>query len=489
MPITIVSGDNSGNTQTIDSSNAARVTLYGADGAEITKMDKTSSITPGTTRGTPSLASDYKVPRLLRVNSDGALTTGRTLELFDRMEGAAYNSNKWIQTLTTMTMTQATGALTFNAGSSFATTVGALLTSHKFFPFSHRQTLTYRTIVSPGAHFSNNLIELGFGIPTSATAAGVVNGAIWRKDGTGQWIPVLSINGSENFGTGISNATFIAAIPVGQYAIFEVNITNAHIEYSIYNLSGTLQFSQIVDWPASTAGFAATRLSAMLRIYNSASTGTAVQMIATDISVLTTDFDKGRMWAETQAGNAEGGIVTSPTAYTQIETYANNAAPATATPSNTAAAIGTLGGHAAWNNAGTSFAASDALDLIIFGAAVSSPYGMMIKGIHLDSVNLGAANGAAIYTLEWFLSVNSSALSLATAAPYSPMKKVLGFQTLANAAAIGQNLSPRLDVVFNAGIYVFPSRFVVIGCRVIGASVATASQVIRTSCTLDGYFE
>lgn len=68
-------------------------------------------------------------------------------------------------------------------------------------------------------------------------------------------------------------------------------------------------------------------------------------------------------------------------------------------------------------------------------------------------------------------------------------RKVLGFQTLANAAAIGVQFSPTIDIRYGAGIYVPPGRFLGIGTRVIGASAATASQVIRTFATYDGYFD
>jgi len=494
MGIQVVSGASS-DVLTIDpTSKAARTTLYGADGVELTKIDHTttgSGITAGTTRGIPVIGADYKTPVLLRSTGDGSLITGdRNLYLYDSCEGAAVDTNKWIQTVATMTITQATGVITFNANSTVTTTTGAMHLSHRFFPFISRTSLVFRCRARATANFNNNLIELGFGSPASSTSASIVNGACWRKDGTGQWVPVITIaSGADITGTPISNATFTGQIATTDYAIFEVVLNNDRVMFSIYKTTGELVFFQNIDVTVSSAAFSQTHLQALVRTYNSAGTGTAVQLFVDEISVWASDFQMNKPYAEALAGMGYGGIVTSPTAYTQLETYANNAAPSTATPSNTAAAIGTLGGLAAWNNAGTSFGASDTLDLIIFGAAVPSPYGMMIKGLRIDSVSLGAANGAAVYTIQWFLAVNSSALSLATGAPYAPMKKALGFQTIASTAAIGTQFSPVIDVRFGAGIYVFPGRFVVVGARVIGASAATASQVIRTACSIDGYFE
>ena len=55
-------------------------------------------------------------------------TSDDTVYLFDSVEGAAYNSNIWIQSLTSFTMSQAAATgIPFNAGSSVTTGQGAML--------------------------------------------------------------------------------------------------------------------------------------------------------------------------------------------------------------------------------------------------------------------------------------------------------------------------------------------------------------------------
>jgi len=474
-------------------SNAAHTTIYNPDGTVLAIKDKTSmGIVPGTTYGMPLIGADNETPRLSRAMTDGSLITGgeRVLALHDACEGAAVNTNKWIQTLTTMTITQAAASgILLNASAIGTTTTGAMQTSHRFFERPSRSGILAQARVRSTAHFTNNLFEVGFGSPATATSASIVDGAIWRKDGTGQYVPVIGINGSETLGTPIPNATYDAAIGVTQYGLFEVEVDPARCIFRIYTITGSLFNEQVIDFDPTTPSFAVTRLQAMFRTYNSNTVATPVQHFVDEIGVFWQDLTYGKQWAEIKVSQSDHVVSSPTTAFAQLATYANNAAPGTTTPSNTAAASATLMGLAAWNNAGTSFAASDTLDLIIFGLQIPSPYSLVIKRVRIDNISLGAASGAAVYSIQWFLAVNGSALSLATAGTYPPMKKALGFTTLANAAAIGSRFDTAIDVSFPAGVCVFPGRFCVIGARVIGASIATTNQVIRTAADIDGYFE
>ncbi|HTQ48350.1 MAG TPA: hypothetical protein VMI75_36590, partial [Polyangiaceae bacterium] len=377
MPFGIIGTAGGGSVQQeVDASKAARVVLYDSSGNPIALADRASGgVTLGTTKGVPNIGVDYKTPVLLRARSDGSMITGdQTLLLYDRAEGSAVDTNKWVQTTTTMTITQAGGIITFNAGSSFATTVGAMQTSHRWLPFPNRTALVFRQRGADGAHFANNLIERGFASPASATSASLVNGAVWRKDGTGQYIPVISINGSEYLGTGISNATFTASVPAGQYAVFEIVLFNNHALFTILTTTGAVVSFQTIDFPASSTSFQQTHLQAMVRIYNSASTGTAVQTFQDDISVWSSDYQPNKPYAHQIV--AQNGNLVSPTAYTQLANYANSAGPSSATLSNTAAGYTTLGGQ--WQFAAVAGAETD---YALFAFTVPSPYTLYITDV------------------------------------------------------------------------------------------------------------
>ncbi len=487
----ITSGTGDGSTLTIHpTAKAARALLYDTNGNPITLVDRTA-ITPGGVGGVLNLLGDYKTTRTVRGAPDGSIrASNETLLLYDECEGGAYNQNKWIQTATTMTASQsaATGVL-FNAGSSVASTVGIMHLSHRRFPKLHRGGLVIKFKTKHTAHYANNLIEMGFGSPASATAATLGDGAFWRKDGTGQYVPVIAINNAEILGTPVDNSTVTAIVTPTDYFNLEIQLFDDHAHFIISSQSGVIINSQDLDWDGvSQPHFAVTHLQAMYRMYNSAATSTAVQMYTHCVAVYAIDCAPSRTYREIMSGQGDVSIQ-SPTAYTQLANWTNNAAPTTRTPTNTAAGESTLGGIISWNNAGTSFAASDTLDLILFGVQVPVPYTFFLTGIRISTVNLGAANGAAIYTIQYGAAFGASAVSLATAAPYPAMRVGLGFQRLANAAAIGECFDK--DTIWTPGtpIAVQPSRYIHIIARVIGASAATASQVIRTAVTIDGWFE
>lgn len=475
---------------TVDvTSKAARATLYDTGGTVLTKADK-SAIVPATTPGLPIVGADGSLARLARSMSDGSLANGQpVLEMFDPIEGAAVNTNTWTQTTTTMTIAQASGVITFNNGSSFATTVGALQTAQHLCPIMSRSKTLFRSRQRHGAHFNNNLIELGFMTPASATASAIGSGAVWRKDGTGQYVPVLSIAGSETLGTPISNATIVAAIPSTNYALYEVEADGYGAWFRIVTMDGVLVSEQRVNFPGNTGDWTVSHLTPAIRIYNSASTGTAVQLFVAETAVYSLDVNQSKPWAHQMAGNGWGHFQ-SPTAYTQTANYTNVTAPTTRTVTNTTALEATLGGHCSWSNGANSFAANEgaASDLIIFGYQIPTPYAFYCTGIRIDTVNLGAANGAAAYTIEYSLAANSNAVSLATAAPNAPRFIPLGFSNLAGTAAIGTAFSGPIDHAFSTPIVIQPGRFIHVVARVIGASAATASQVIRTVALLEGYY-
>jgi len=475
---------------TISTQKSANTTIYTTMSGEAFHPDHEIAGDFFTTSdGFPIVASANEKPILLQTTPDGSLsTTGKTLHIYDAMGAAAVNTNKWIATSTTMTQTLSAGILTLNSAANATAAVGTQILSHKFMLPTPRGTLIFRCKARHTLHYFNNIIELGFGSPATAVATSIGNGACWRKTGSGQYTPVISVNGSEVYGSPVDNNLFENSIKTNEFAEFAVVIKGRKVSFSIAKITGELVFFQTLELPVTLTSFTATRLQAMARTYNGGATAVAVQVFLTGISVWSYDVDLNKPWSEVTAGMSHN-AVTSPTAFTQLETYTNNVAPTTATPTNTTAVVATLGGLSPFSNGANSFAASDTLDLIIFGVVVPSPYQLIIKGIRIDAVNQGAASNAAIYTIQWFLAVNDSAVSLATAGVYPARRKVLGYQTLVGSAPIGTQLTPAIDVRFGAGLCVFPGRFVQIGARVIGASVATASQVIRASATIDGYFE
>jgi hypothetical protein len=463
--------------------DAAKVLLY--DGAGNPAVLADNAVLPANSGGLAIAGKDYKLARALRATMDGALQIAEeTAFLSDVVEGAAVDTNKWIQTTTTMTIAQANGVITLNASSLTTTATGAMLISHRTLPLLRRSPLVASFRARYSATASNTIVEMGFGAPATAIAASIGNGACWRKDGTGQWVPVISINGSEILGTPVSDATVRAAMAVADYAIFWVMLEQTRATFQIVNQSGVLISRQVVplDGGSAAQGFTVTHLQAMQRVYNSGTAGAAVQLFLSGTDVYAIDGVLNKSWEQQVIGMGSGGSITSPTAFTQLANYANSAAPATGTPSNTAAGYTTLGGQ--FQMAAPAGAETD---LVLFGFQVPTPYQLYVKRVKISAFNMGAAVATTPTLLQWGLGFNSSAVSLATAAPYAPMRKAIGAQAIAVGAAIGTMYGP--DCVEWSGFEcVQPGRFFHVILKV-PVGTATASQLIRGVCSVEGYFE
>jgi hypothetical protein len=175
-----------------------------------------------------------------------------------------------------------------------------------------------------------------------------------------------------------------------------------------------------------------------------------------------------------------------------LSQYANSAAPAAAVLSNSVPSYATLGGL--YNFAAP---ASAETDFALFGwsapgalAAVQAH--LFITDIQISLVNTGAAVATTPTIVEWGLAVNSTAASLATTdgggtgGVFGPRRLSLGSQTLLVGALIGSQ-PPIIQRIFGALPIVEPGRFMHIFFRV-PVGTATASQVLRGSISINGYF-
>lgn len=466
---------------------AGRVILYGPDGNPVSAQNS-SAVVPLTQGGVINAGRDYKLARVVRASPDGTLRTADdSLYLYDAIEGAAVDTNKWVQTTTTMTITQAVGTGTlFNAGSSVAATVGAMHVSHRRFAFIPRSSIAFRTRLRATAHFVNNIIECGLvNPPATATTAIVPDGFFWRKTAAGDWFPVISIAGVEFLGTAITNATYIAAVATTDYAHFAVFVEESRATYRIVTSAGAIVGTeQIIDFSnfVGAGTLAVTHLAAFLRNWNSGATGTAVQLFVTQTAVVGLDSISQRPWDASLSAMGHGSLTNPLTTFAQLANYANSAAPASAALSNVAAGYTTLGGQ--WQFAAVAGAETD---YALFGFTNPSPYTLMVRRVSISAFNMVVAVAGTVHSLQWGLGFNSSAVSLATAAPYTPMRKTIGQMFALVAAPVGAGFS-NSPVVWEGLEPVFPGRFFHIILKMPTAT-ATATQIIRGTATVEGYFD
>lgn len=491
MGIEIKSGAST-DLQTVDpTSKAARVTLYDPLGNVVVQSNRAA--VAETAGGNIIAGKEYKTSRTLRSGSTGALQIAGddTVLLADAFEGTVRNLNQWVETATTQASAQAVATgLTLNSAATTTTTTGIIESSHRQFPLMARAGLVFRAhcrIVG----LTNCVEELGFSDQTSATTALNNNGAFFRRDSAGSLQPVLAFNGTETQGSTMTGPA------TTDYASYEIYLEETRATFSIVSHTGAMISSQVMEIGSSGGGagsvtqarmFALTHIPCMLRVYNTGAAGTAPQIIVNNVTVQIVDVWSQRDHSVQQSGLGLNSL-TSPTAYTQLANYANSAAPASATLSNTAAGYTTLGGQYQF-----AAQATNETDFALFGWTNPTPYTFYCTGIRIgEMMNLVAVVTTTPSVYMWGAAFNSSAVSLATGAPYTPMRVQLGVQGFPTSAinttlgAIGA-VAPGFSWTPGTPMAVQPGRFLhIILKQMLGS--ATATEIFRGSVTIDGFFE
>jgi len=480
MSIIIKSGSGS-ELMTVDPiSLAARITIYDAQGNPIQVQNK--NVLSSTQKAQMSMGSDGTNGRFLRTDRFGQLSINNpNLAWYDSAEGVAVNTVIWTQSLTTQTMTQANESILFNASAITTLATGSMLVSTKQFFKKPRVPLVVRFTKVLLNHVNNSVIELGFGSSASAvTATPIINGAFMRKDTDGSVYLVVSSNGTETLSLPQTSPNTTS------YYTIEIMLMDDKATLVVFDSVNAPIIDVTLSLPVATqALWSVSHLPIYARTYNNTAPASPTTLRISTTSVFELDFADTKPYPHKMAALGKHLWNNPFTAFNQLANYTNNTAPILRTPSNTVAGETTLGGQISWANGANSFGASDTLDLILFGYQNVTPYQMCITDISIGTINLGAANGANEYTIQYFIAINGSAISLATAS-YS--RQTLGFQNLSATSAIGSRFLDRISENYQTPIVVEAGRFFVIGARILSGSVS-AGQIIRTMANLKGYFE
>lgn len=468
-------------------SRAGRILLYGADGNPIVYANR--GAVADTVAGALQAGKDYKISRVIRSSPDGTLrTSDDALFFYDAFEGTTRNLNLWVETATTMASAQAVATgLTLNNASTLTTTTGILESSNRQFPLVPRTGLVFRCHLK-ATGLTNCVEEWGFSDQTSATVALHNNGAFFRRDTTGTLFAVLAFNGTETLGSAMTGPA------TTEYAWYSVFVEESRATFQVVSAAGVLLSSQVMEIGSSGGGagsatqarmFAVTHLPCFLRVMNSGAAGTAPQIVVNQAVVMELDSLSQRDWRIALSGMGYNSL-SSPTAYTQLAQYANSADPAAAVLSNTAASYTTLGGLYLGP---TPTPAGAVTDFALFGWQNPSPYTFYFTGVKISSMNRGVAVATTATVLEWALAFNSSAVSLATTAPYSPMRVPIGRQVFAIGAVV-ESLPSNPEIVWSpqTPMAVQPGKFLHVILRV-PVGTATASGFLRGHVAIDGFFE
>jgi hypothetical protein len=470
----------SGDQATVDpTSKALRGVLYDAAGNLLSPAVGAQT----TAAGLLLAAQDeggLAVP--VRAGKVGSLGVGLGQLLFwEDFEGATFHSSRWTGALNTFTVanTAATG-VNLNSGAVTTASAVTVLNSARRFERRMNQPLDVEIRARVSA-VTNSVVELGLGDTTAGTTAIVNNGAFFRYTGA-SLTPVLAYNGTE-----ITGSTVDMSANGPNHYDYGIFLEDFGAVFTVKRSdTGALVTRQRLAFPLSTGkAFSASHIPVMLRVYNAGSAPASAPVFTVgSVSVLRLDDQTATPMADMSSGIGLGGEVIPATGQ-QTASYANAAAPASATLSNTAAGYTTLGGQ--WQFAAV---ASTETDYALFGYTIPSPFSFLVTGVRIGAFNMGAAVATTPTLLQWAIAVNATAASLATttAVPTSqaPVRVPLGSQSFPIGAAVGANV-PDLDVQFKTPLFCAAGRVVVLVLK-MPVGTATGSQIIRGTAMINGYF-
>lgn len=441
----------------------AKVLVYGPDG------------------GFPPLAD--KNGDLLELAEDGRVDIGRDTPLFrDVFQGTAVSAhNKWLQSILTMTATVGSGALTLNASAiTTINTYANFTTPAKFRGYADGALYWHGRIRPNNLPQTNAVAEVGLG--NALTNAAPTDGAFFRWTSSGGFECVLNRGGAES-------SASLTAPTAGVYSLFSIKVDADSLKCSWYTPSSGASASVTVTLDSGAPGAFNESPGVLLRVYNGAvAPALAPQLVIGLVDLTMKVIDQNRLNATVNSVNGQQGVFT-PTTGAQSTNYANSAAPASATLSNTAAGYTTLGGKYQF-----AAVAGAATDYALFGYQVPTSFRLIVRGIRISTCNTVVAVATTAHVFEWGAGVQSTAVSLATAdatgasPTTAPRRIALGMQSLPVGAAVGQCAS---DIVVDLGdspLVVDSGRFfhIILSMPV---ATATATQVIRGTVTISGYFE
>lgn len=396
------------------------------------------------------------------------------------------------QNLTTMTAAQASGFLTLNSSNATASGNAANIRSYRTFPLFGSFPIYADFWLREGNPTATNAIsEWGYGYASGVAAP--TDGLFFRRLSGGQLRAIMNFAGSET-AVDITTTNIPSRDGSGGYDATECNhyLVVSHNDEAEFWINDIL----VARIPCPSSQGSPTSSSSQpvfARVYNSgvASAGRRVELGFLGVTCGDANLG-GKLWSATMAGMGFGSVQNPPgVASGSTANWANSAAPASATLSNTAAGYTTLGGQ--WQAAAVVGAETD---YALFGYQVPTGSSTLPgKTLYITGLRIGETfiQGAAVATatvLVWGIAVGSTAVSLATAdgaAAVGPRRKMCGAQSFAAAAAVGA-ISAGFERQFETPLVAPPGTFVHIILK-MPQGAATASLVFRGSVDINGHFE
>lgn len=460
---------------------AARVVLY--DSAGVPLAPSNGTVHPN--KGVVISGDNDGLARPVAVDATGAISTALWTRVFhDAIDGAVLNTAFWTSAVTTYVVAQANRVISLNSAGNSAASANANITSVARFARTNASPLRLRKHIRP-VWLANSTWESGFGVPSGAAA--LTDGAYLRTSigGTVQLVVVFS-TGQE---TALDIGPFSSIFGDGsRWFLMDLVLFDDRVELVVRPRAGATGASPAAEPvpvintvlqvpPSLVADFNAIALPVFDRVYTAAGfSGGVPNLLVGPTTVSIGDTQIALDQATQAALLAQTGHAVPAGAVASTASYANSAAPTSATLSNTAAGYAALGGQ--WQFAAVAGAETD---YVLFAYAVPTGKRLIVRGLRCEAYVMGAASATTPTLLQWGLG-RGTAASLAN----NQYRAAIGTQSIPVGTAIGGQADRAVDAKI-APFVVESGQFVQVILK-MPVGTATASQIIRGTCVVDASF-
>jgi hypothetical protein len=337
---------------------------------------------------------------------------------------------------------------------------------------------------------TGKVIEIGAGLITSGTSAGLLDGYCFRWTAAGTFIGIISINGTEF-------QTSPLTVPTDNTIHrFTCVVTQVSVEFYVdMVLQATI---------ATPTGYPGPSFQPnppqLVRVYNLSGTSLPAQIKIAEMWVTQNGCDWQKPWSQIVSGmqqnaaNVPFGTAIGESAPSFVNATAYVATGAATNTGLVAGNAAGLGGVVQFNAQASNVAAAG--DNIITSyqipaqTATQASKRLVITGVRITSINTGAVVAGTPTTLLWGLAWGHTAISLATTDAVNakaPRHTKVGTQSWATSAAVGANATD-INTNFTTPIVVNPGEFIASTARFV-VGTATSSQSITSSVSFEGYWE
>lgn len=431
----------------------------------------------------PETSPDFR----LRVGTDTVLFT-------DNFNASAQNTAEWSYTFATLTAAQpGAGTVNFSAVQGTTAAHGAFMRTHQYFPVINTAPLAveFKAGIFTAPLVSGEVWLMGLGLPSAAVTR--PTDGVWLKLTSAGLVGVISYNGTEAESGTLPSGT----LTLGRIYKFTIVVGESEIEYW---LNDQLLGKQDIPTANGIPWLSASAPVFVMKYNTGAVSNTNTMRVARvgvsllDVATFTPSAHQmalqGLMAYQGQNGGTMGTTALLPNA-TAATTVTGAAL------SQTVALATGLGGQAGITAAVPGVDGCVTAFQVPTGGINQTARNLVITGVRIDAVNIGAAVATTASILQWSLAYGATGgtipslaqaetASFVTATAKAWRRVPLGLHSWIVGAAIGAQAQP-IGYQFASPIVVHPGQWVGAVAKFI-VGTATASQVIWANVTFDAHY-